>query len=297
MDLTSLPGFSELAPSGIATTMQTIGLLLFAVSLPLIFIELGWLSWRKNLTWTRLKEMLASYSTVPPLVLSTGLATALWLGIYMGVSALTPFSIETTWATALICLLLADFTYYWDHRMGHEVNGLWSLYHSVHHSSPVFDQSTAFRISFVDQFVVPVFYVPLVIAGFDPLLVAASQLVVVAYQSWIHTEMVGKLGWLDVVINTPSTHRVHHAAQPQYRDKNYGGILMIWDHLFGTYERESQVPAYGLVTPIESRNPISVHVCELMRLRRKLSAAKDWSLRWRLIAKRPDDGDGGTLSA
>jgi sterol desaturase/sphingolipid hydroxylase (fatty acid hydroxylase superfamily) len=289
MEATSIPEFSAFAASGIAITLQNIGLLLFAVSLPLIFIELGWLSWRKNLNWIRLNEMLASYSTVVPLALSTGLATALWLGIYTTVSALTPFSVETTWASALICLLLADFTYYWDHRMGHEVNGLWSLYHSVHHSSPVFDQSTAFRISFVDQFIVPVFYIPLVIAGFEPLLVAACQLVVVAYQSCIHTEMIGKLGWLDLVFNTPSTHRVHHAAQPQYRDKNYGGILMIWDHVFGTFERESQIPAYGLVTPIESRSPIIVHVCEAVRLWRKMSAKPSLARTWSMLTGRPDD--------
>jgi len=280
MDLASL-----LTPhAGISKMLEFVGVLLFAVSLPIIFIELGWLARHKKLNWPRVREMLASYSTVPPLVISTGLATAIWLGIYTFIAALTPFSIATSWATAMICLVLADFLYYWDHRFGHEVNGLWSLYHSVHHSSPVFDQSTAFRISFVDQFVVPVFYIPLVVAGFDPLLVASCQLVVVAYQSWIHTEMVGKLGWMDLVINTPSMHRVHHAAQPAYRDKNYGGILMIWDHLFGTYQAEVERPAYGLVHPIGSAHPITVHTIELVRLWRRLRSAQN---RLRLVLGRP----------
>lgn len=289
MDLISSLGLQGVWSADIAATMEAIGILLFAVSLPLIVIELGWLAHRRRLTWVRFKEMVASYSTVPPLLLTQGLASALWLGIYVLVSSVTPFSIEVTWATALLCLVLADLTYYWDHRLGHEVNGLWSLYHSVHHSSPVFDQSTAFRISFVDQFIVPVFYLPLVVAGFNPLLVAASQLVVVAYQSWIHTEMIGKLGWLDLVLNTPSTHRVHHAQQPEYRDKNYGGILMIWDHLFGTYQREQQAPDYGLVTPIGSRNPVTVHICELERLLSKWNKLPAGMARLRLLFGAPTE--------
>lgn len=274
---------------GIYGTLEVIAWLLFAVSAPLIIIELWWLTRRRELNWSRLKEMLASYSTVPPFALTAGLASALWLSAYASISTVTPFSVETTWGTAFVCLVLADLIYYWDHRCGHEVNGLWSLYHSVHHSSPAFDQSTAFRISFVDQFIVPGFYILLVVAGFDPLLVAACQLLIVAYQGWIHTEMIGKLGWLDRAFNTPSTHRVHHAAQLRYRDKNFGGILMVWDHIFGTYQGEDQPPAYGLVTPIKSANPFKVHFCEIARLRRKWRQVQSHSARWRLLVAPPDD--------
>lgn len=262
-----------LALSGDATSIaDIIGTLMLLFSAPLIVIELGWMFMRRAMTRTRVKEMFASYSTVPLGLLTQGIAYAIWFAVYIAFSEFAFFHIPSTLGAFAVCLILTDLMYYWDHRLGHQIQGLWALYHSVHHSSPMFDQSTSFRISFADQFVVPLFYLPLVLLGFDPKLVVACQVIVLAYQGWIHTEMVGKLGVLDLIVNTPSTHRVHHAAQPDYRDKNFGGILMVWDHLFGTYQAETTAPAYGLVDPIKSINLLDVYFCELRRLKTKREA-------------------------
>ncbi|MDX2224256.1 MAG: sterol desaturase family protein [Rhodospirillaceae bacterium] len=271
----------------IVAAVSVLSVLLLAVSGPLILAEGLWLWRRGALTRRRIVEMLASYATVLPTVAVQGLAFAWWWAAYSAVARIAPFEITTTWASAIVCIVVVDLLYYWDHRLGHAVRGLWAVYHSVHHSSPSFDQSTAFRISFVDQFIVPVFYLPAVVAGFDPWLIVAAQSLVLAYQSWIHTEMIGRLGWLDLIVNTPSNHRVHHGAQPCYRDMNYGGILMIWDHLFGTYRAETERPAYGLVTPIWSNDPVTVMGCEAWRLMRALSAAGGPAQWVHLILGRP----------
>ncbi len=235
-------------------------------ALGLLLFELGWL-WRRGcLRWSRIGEMAASYST---LVLATVVELALLgalVSLYAIIGQVAPWAIETSWLTGLLCVVLADFTYYWEHRISHQVRALWALYHSVHHSAPIFDQSTAYRVSFVDFFFAPLFYLPLVLIGFDPLLVLLSYGFVLAYQTWLHTETIGRLGWLDKVLNTPSNHRVHHAAQNGYLDRNYGGILILWDRLFGTYQPEQDTPVYGLTDPLNSINPLKVHFCEAVRL-------------------------------
>lgn len=142
----------------------------------------------------------------------------------------------------------------------------WSVSHSVHHSSPRYDATTSLRVSFVDGYTSPWFQVPAVLVGFHPLLVFGCFGVIIAYQTWIHTETVGRLGWLDRVLNTPSNHRVHHSSLPEHLDKNYGGILIVWDRLFGTYAAETEPVTYGLTTPVASTHPVDVHLYEARRL-------------------------------
>ena len=144
-------------------------------------------------------------------------------------------SLPMTWWSWLGALLLVDFCYYWLHRWNHEIRFLWA-FHNVHHSSPEFNLTTNIRLSWFSGLVDWVFFVPPVLLGFDVVQVIASIVIVNLYQAWIHTESIGKLGWLDRVFNTPSTHRVHHGRNREYIDKNYGGILILWDRLFGTYE-------------------------------------------------------------
>jgi sterol desaturase/sphingolipid hydroxylase (fatty acid hydroxylase superfamily) len=236
-------------------------------------------------TWL---EVLANLSPLIPVIVTTGMVTAfvIWLFSHVSDFAITKLPINV-W-TILGAIVLVDFMYYWDHRVGHRVRLMWAISHSVHHSSPLFNQTTGLRISFVDGFISPWYYTPIIFLGFDPFLVASAFGVVLAYQQWIHTETIGKLGWFDTVFNSPSNHRVHHAIQEQYLDKNYGGIFMIWDHLFATYEPEGEAVSYGLVHQIESVNPVMVHLAEAIRFVKKLATLTTWKQRMTYAFKAPD---------
>jgi sterol desaturase/sphingolipid hydroxylase (fatty acid hydroxylase superfamily) len=236
-------------------------------------------------TWL---EVLANLSPLIPVIVTAGMVSAFVIWLFSGVAGFAVAKLPVNVWTILGAIVLVDFMYYWDHRFGHRVRALWAVSHSVHHSSPLFNQTTALRISFVDGFISPWYYTPVILIGFDPFLVASAFGMVLAYQQWIHTETIGKLGWFDVIMNSPSNHRVHHGVQVQYLDKNYGGIFMIWDHLFGTYEPEGEAVTYGLVHQIDSVNPIQVHFAEAIRMVEKLATLTTWKQRLTYLFKSPD---------
>lgn len=182
------------------------------------------------------------------------------LGLFI-VENFIPWKIPLTGWSWAIALILADLTYYWMHRWEHEVRILWS-YHSVHHSSPEYNLTTSLRLAWIEGLIEWIFFVPMILLGFDVVQTIIALSVVVLYQTWIHTERIGRLGWVDRVFNTPSVHRVHHGANPKYIDKNYGGILIIWDRLFGTYQAEQEPVIYGLTKQIGSINPIIINFYE-----------------------------------
>lgn len=199
------------------------------------------------------------------------------LTVLVAASRLAPHHLpETAWMLAMT-VLAADFVYYWKHRAEHSVRVLWA-YHSVHHSSEEFNFTTAFRLPWFGNIFGVVFYVPLVLAGFNPLWVMLARQLVLLYQFWIHTEAVGRLGAFDLVLNSPSNHRVHHGSNPVYLDKNHGGILIIWDRLFGTYQRElaAQPVVYGLTHPLGTRNPFLINVKEPLATLRKARRASSF---------------------
>jgi len=163
--------------------------------------ELRWMRRRGRLTRAAVREMRLSLSSLPPnVVVSIALAGA-WLGLYEVVSALTPLHIDTGLLTLLPALLLADFCYYLEHRAAHRWGVLWMMYHAVHHSSPDYTVATAYRVSFVNQLVAPLFYLPCVLAGLEPLLVVGLQVFAIHYQAWVHTRAIGALPILDAVFN------------------------------------------------------------------------------------------------
>lgn len=155
-----------------------------------------------------------------------------------------------------LALLGDDFLYYWFHRLHHEVRILWAA-HVNHHSSSRYNLSTALRQPWT-TFTSPLFYAPLPLLGIDPLLVVTAHSANLLYQYGLHTELVGSLGPLEAVLNTPSHHRVHHGRNVRYLDRNHGGILIVWDRLFGTFEPESEAVDYGLTTPLRSHNPLVI---------------------------------------
>jgi len=158
------------------------------------------------------------------------------------------------WAGAL---LFYDFCYYWLHRMGHEVNILWAA-HVVHHQSEHYNLSTALRQTGSGALLGWVFYLPMAIVGVPLKVFVVVALIDLLYQFWVHTEQIGRLGWFDRVFCSPSNHRAHHAVNDRYLDRNYGGILIVWDRLFGTFveEDDSDKPVYGTRSPLRSWNPL-----------------------------------------
>ncbi len=154
-------------------------------------------------------------------------------------------------------LLLYDFMYYWLHRMGHEVNILWAA-HVVHHQSEQYNLSTALRQTSTGGLLGWIFYLPMAVLGYPLQVFVGVALIDLLYQFWVHTEQIGKLGWFDRVFCSPSNHRAHHATNDRYLDHNYGGILIVWDRLFGTFveEDDRDPPVYGTRSPLRSWNPL-----------------------------------------
>ena len=163
------------------------------------------------------------------------------------------------WPLLIVC---EDFCYYWFHRLHHEIRFLWAG-HINHHSSTHYTLSTALRQPWTTILTGIVFWLPLPLLGFDPAAILTAQSISLVYQYGLHTELVGKLGPLEWVMNTPSHHRVHHGRNPLYLDRNHGGIFIVWDRLFGTFEVESSEVDYGLTTNISTYNPLRIAFHEL----------------------------------
>jgi sterol desaturase/sphingolipid hydroxylase (fatty acid hydroxylase superfamily) len=182
-----------------------------------------------------------------------GVAFAFYLWLYQ----FRVFDPGTGLAALVLLFLAEDFCYYWFHRAHHEVRVLWAS-HVAHHSSRRYHLATALRQAWTAHATGLVFYAPLALLGFHPLLIAGMQAVSLVYQFWIHTELIGRLGPLEWVLNTPSHHRVHHGSNPRYLDRNHGGILIVWDRLFGTFEPERERVTYGLTKNIATYNPLRI---------------------------------------
>ncbi len=182
----------------------------------------------------------------------------LTLGLFLFLYEYRLFTIPATWWSWIILLFAEDFVYYWNHRIAHESRLFWAS-HVVHHSSKKYNLSTALRQTWTGGFYTFIFWLPLVFIGFHPVMIIFQMSVSLLYQYWIHTELIDKMPkWFEAIFNTPSHHRVHHATNPQYLDRNHAGIFIIWDKLFGTFEAEDEKPVYGLVTNIETYNPVKI---------------------------------------
>lgn len=190
--------------------------------------------------------------------------------------------------TVIGAILLADFAYYWDHRTMHRIGLGWAT-HTVHHSSEHFNMSVAYRFGPLDAVFPILFSLPIVMLGFDPLLILAAEIFVQVFQTLLHTEIIGKLPKpIEKIFNTPSHHRVHHGSNVQYWDKNYAGILIIWDRILGTFEPEVEKVRYGISEPLNSVNPIKVFFHGITRLGKKLNETKGIVNKFKVLIKPPD---------
>lgn len=207
----------------------------------------------------RLNDALTNISCGITQQLSGVFFKILSIGVYYLIyQHLRLFDIPQNWLTWVILFFAVDFCYYWAHRMSHEINLFWGG-HVVHHQSEDYNFSVALRQSSFQVLWTFGFYLPLAIIGFDPLSFVVVSALVTVYQFWIHTETIGRLGFLEKFFNTPSHHRVHHGRNPKYIDKNHAGVFIIWDKMFGTFQKEEERPTYGITKPVNSWNPIWVN--------------------------------------
>ena len=267
------------------------------VFLVLIAIEFAW-GWLRGRNTYRLGDAIASISLGMLSQLAGVYLTLLRIGVYTliwEVLALAPDSdFWQSWPGWLAALLLYDFCYYWHHRAGHEVALFWAA-HVVHHQSQSYNLSTALRQTGSGLLLGWIFYVPMALLGVPPVLFAIVGLVDLLYQFWVHTEHVPKLGWFDRWFCSPSNHRVHHAVNDRYLDRNYGGLLVVWDRAFGTFveEDEAEPCVYGTRVALRSYDPLWANLAVYAELLRDSWATRSWGDKLRVwlrpAAWRPDD--------
>ncbi|MDQ3296096.1 MAG: sterol desaturase family protein [Myxococcota bacterium] len=265
----------------------------------LVLIELAWSRRRPDVKGYETRDTFAS--------LSMGLLN---VGVSAGAKFLSiPFyivlyehrvvdlvAILGPWSWALL-VILEDHSYYWFHRVHHEVRLFWAC-HVNHHSSQHYNLSTALRQPLLTPFTGPVFWAPLPLLGFPPWMVLTAQATSLLYQFWLHTEAVDKLGVLEEFMNTPSHHRVHHGKNVRYLDKNHGGIFIIWDRLFGTFARETEPVRYGLTTDITTFNPLRIGFHDFAAIRRDLAHAPTFGAKLGYLFAPPGwSHDGSTQTA
>ncbi|HWI82395.1 lysoplasmalogenase family protein [Ramlibacter sp.] len=227
----------------------------------LIALEIAWGLARGRNTY-RLADAVSSMSAGMLSEITKVFTRVLRVGIYTAAYAhvaLVPLEAArafwSTWYGWLLALLCYDFCYYWLHRAGHEIAIFWAA-HVVHHQSQDYNLSTALRQTSSGALLGWVFALPLALAGVPPLVFGAVALIDLLYQFWVHTEHVGKLGWFDRWFCSPSNHRVHHAVNDRYLDRNYGGVLIVWDRLFGSFRQEDERCVYGTRHPLNSLDPL-----------------------------------------
>lgn len=186
-------------------------------------------------------------------------AKAMVFGALTLVHKFAIFDIGFVWWAWVLLFFLEDLTYYWFHRVSHECRIFWAS-HVVHHSSEYYNLGTALRQTWTGSFYGFTFWLWLPLIGFEPIMVMTMQAISLIYQFWIHTEVIRRLGPLEWVFNTPSHHRVHHASNVRYLDRNHAGVLIIWDRIFGTFvpEDDNEPPVYGLTKNLETYNPFRI---------------------------------------
>ncbi|XP_060068815.1 alkylglycerol monooxygenase-like [Ylistrum balloti] len=254
-------------------------ILLVMIEIPILFVQ-GKPLPRFNDTFSSLAAgIISEFHNL--LFRGTNLATYIWVYERWNIISL-PWDSPWTW---LFGLVFVDFGYYWVHRTGHEMNIMWAG-HQTHHSSEDYNLSTALRQSAIHRYFNWMFYLPL--ALFMPPSVFLVHLQFnLLYQFWIHTETVRSVGPLEWILNTPSHHRVHHGRNPYCIDKNYAGVFIVFDRLFGTFQAEEEKVIYGLVHPLQTWDPINAQICHFKYMIQKVQEEKGFSNKMGVIFKGP----------
>ena len=230
-----------------------------ALSIPIFFlligIELAY-DFYKKLKYYRFNDSISNLSQgIGSQLTGLLMKTALFFGYKYIFENWRIFEFPNNIWVWIILFIAVDFCYYWFHRMSHQINALWAA-HIVHHQSEEYNLTVALRQSWFQSWFSWVFYLPLAFLGFEPLMFLTLSSFNTLYQFWIHTRGIKNMGFLEHILNTPSHHRVHHGSNPKYIDKNHAGTLIIWDKLFGTFQKEEEEVYYGITSPLASWNPV-----------------------------------------
>lgn len=261
-----------------------------ALSIPVFFIliaiELAY-SYFNRLNYYRLNDSIANLSQgIGQQITGIFMKTALFFGYKYIYDHWRLFDLPSTLLVWILLFTGVDFFYYWFHRMSHQVNALWAA-HIVHHQSEEYNLTVALRQSWFQGWFSWVFYLPLAFLGFDPIMFLTISAFNTLYQFWIHTKAIGNMGWLEYIINTPSHHRVHHGSNPKYIDKNHAGTLIIWDRMFGTFQKEEEPVYYGITKPLASWNPVWANFHYWFDLAALSAKARNWQDRIMVFFKAP----------
>lgn len=261
-----------------------------ALSIPVFFIliaiELAY-SYFNRLNYYRLNDSIANLSQgIGQQITGIFMKTALFFGYKYIYDHWRVFDLPSTVLVWILLFIGVDFFYYWFHRMSHEVNALWAA-HIVHHQSEEYNLTVALRQSWFQGWFSWIFYLPLAFLGFDPIMFLTISAFNTLYQFWIHTRAIGNMGWLEYIINTPSHHRVHHGSNPKYIDKNHAGTLIIWDRIFGTFQKEEEAVYYGITKPLASWNPVWANFHYWFDLAALSAKARNWQDRIMVFFKAP----------
>lgn len=282
----------------------------FPVIVGLIFLEMA-LGWFRKRSYYRLNDTVAGMCT-GIMFLLVGVPTLFgaliafdWIESNLSIFQLmgwqpipyaNPLSLDSRFPYVSIqaipllywiaVLFAVDFLYYWFHRLSHEVNFLWGS-HVTHHSSEQFNLAVSFRGGCFQRVFEYVFFLPLAFLGVNWLMFLLCHRVLKLYQFWVHTAAVPELGPLEYVMVTPSNHRVHHGRNPQYIDKNHGGIFIIWDRMFGTYEPEREKINYGITNQLESFNPLWMTFHYYAQLWQETLTTRSWKNKIKVWFARP----------
>lgn len=264
-------------------------IILYAAPIMIGLVALEWfLSYRQKKDFYDSKDTLAA--TFIGLV-NVGMSAAIKVvtfGIILYFYNLVPWSIPHTWWAYVLCFIYIDFWRYWAHRIAHE-NRFWWATHVTHHNSEKYNWSVSFRLSWT-QHIKIVFFIPVALAGFHPVVFFICHQIAVLYQFWIHTEYINKLpAIIEYFFTTPSHHRVHHASNEKYLDKNYGSTFIFWDRIFGTFMPEEERPEYGLTKQIKSYNPITLNFHEWSDIVKDVKNSKSLKEAYAMIFSRPSE--------
>ena len=255
------------------------------VFIALIIVEV-FINAKKNLDLYRFNDSAANITMGLGSVVIGLLTKTFAFFVFLWIYQFRLFEIPNTWWMWGLLLLADDVTFYWYHRSAHQIRFFWAA-HVQHHSSEHMNFSVALRQSWGEPFIKFLFYIWLPFIGFNPVYILIMQSISLVYQFFPHTKLVGKLGPIEWIFNSPSHHRVHHATQVQYLDKNHAGILIIWDRMFGTFQKEKEVPIYGITENINSFSPLKIASHEYVNLWQDIRRAKKFSDKINYLIKPP----------
>jgi len=267
--------------------MDLPNIILYAAPVMFILVALEWFfSFREKKGYYDAKDTAAA-TTIG--LVNVGISAAIKIvtfGIILFFYNLVPWSIPHTWWSYVLCLVWIDFWRYWAHRIAHE-NRFWWATHVTHHNSEKYNWSVSFRLGWT-QHIKIIFFIPVALLGFHPVVFFICHQIEVLYQFWIHTEYIRKLPRpIEYIFTTPSHHRVHHARNEKYLDKNYGSTFIFWDRIFGTFQPEEEQADYGITTPVKSYNPVYLCFHEWADIVRDVKSSKSIKEAYTMVFARP----------